>query len=143
MKYEIIEKLPSAEEYNHLRQLVGWSVYDPEVIVSALPQTLYCVCALMNEDIIGMARVIGDGGLVYYIQDVIVHPDYQRQGIGAKMMDRVMVYIGGHASQNSIVGLMSAYGKESFYEKYGFTRRPTERLGCGMTLFWEIPQAKQ
>ena len=72
MKYEIIEKLPSAEEYNHLRQLVGWESFEPEVIIRALPQTLYCVCALMGEDIIGMARVIGDGGLVYCIQNVIV-----------------------------------------------------------------------
>lgn len=143
MEYEIVEKLPSAKEYNYLRQLVGWSVYEPEVIVRALPQTLYCTCALLDGDIIGMACVVGDGGLVYYIQDVIVHPDYQRQGIGAKMMDCVMVYIGGHASQNSIIGLMSAYGKESFYEKHGFIKRPADRLGHGMTLFWQAPQANQ
>ena len=137
MECEIVERLPSDEEYNHLRQLVGWDGYEPEVIVRALPQTLYGVCALMNGTIIGMARVVGDGGLVYYIQDVIVRPNYQRQGIGTKMMARVMAYIGAHAAQNSIVGLMSAYGKESFYEKYGFIKRPTDRLGCGMTMFWQ------
>ena len=52
-------------------------------------------------------------------------------------MDRVMAYIRAHASHNTIIGLMAACGKESFYEKYGFTRRPTERLGAGMTMFWE------
>ena len=138
MEYEIIERLPSAEDYNRLREWVGWSAYDLDVIVRALPQTLYCVCAIIDGTVIGMARVIGDGGLVYYIQDVIVHPNYQRQGIGTQMMDRVMEYIGKHASQNSIIGLMSAYGKESFYEKYGFTKRPTDKLGCGMTRFWQI-----
>ena len=107
-----------------------------EVIVRALPQTLYGVGALMNGTLIGMARVVGDGGLVYYIQDVIVHPNYQRQGIGTLMMDRIMAYIGARAAHNTIVGLMSAYGKESFYEKYGFIKRPTDRLGCGMTMFW-------
>jgi GNAT superfamily N-acetyltransferase len=142
MAYEIIEKLPSAEEYNRLRRLVNWSVYEPEIIVRALPQSLYCVCALLEGDIVGMARVLGDGGLVYYIQDVIVHPNHQRQGIGAQMVERVMAYIGSHASQNSIIGLMSAYGKEPFYEKYGFVKRPTDRLGCGMTIFWQTSQSK-
>ncbi len=75
MECEIFEKLPSAEEYNRLRQLVGWDIYEPEVIVRALPQTLYCVCTLMNETIIGMARIIGDGGLVYYIQEDRNYPD--------------------------------------------------------------------
>ncbi len=54
------------------------------------------------------------------------------------MMDRVMEYIRAHAHQNMIVGLMSAKGKEAFYEKYGFTVRPTEGLGAGMTMFWKI-----
>ena len=53
------------------------------------------------------------------------------------MMDRVMDYIRTHASHNTIIGLMAAYGKEPFYEKYGFTRRPTERFGAGMTMFWD------
>jgi len=143
MECEIVEKLPSAEEYNHLRQLVGWDSYALDAIVRALPQTLYCVCARTNGTVIGMARVIGDGGLVYYVQDVIVHPSYQRQGIGVQMMNRVMAYIGNHASQNSIIGLMAAHGKESFYEKYGFVRRPTDRLGCGMTRFWQSPYPDQ
>ncbi len=31
----------------------------------------------------------------------------------------------------------AATGKEPFYEKYGFTRRPNDRLGAGMTIFWQ------
>ena len=74
---------------------------------------------------------------MYYIQDVIVLPEYQRQGIGRQMMARVMDYIRTHASHNSIIGLMAAHGKETFYESYGFTRRPNERFGAGMTMFWQ------
>ncbi len=134
----IIEKLPQAEEYNWLREQVGWRTHPEEAIRKALPNSLYGVCAYQAGQLVGMARVIGDGGLVYYIQDVIVVPACQRQGIGAQMMDRVMNYIRAHASQNMTVGLMSAKGKEAFYEKYGFTVRPTERLGAGMTMFWKI-----
>ena len=139
MKHSIIlEKLPTAEEYNYLRCQVGWGAYQEEVIERSLPNTLYCVCAYHDKRLVGMARVIGDGGMVYYIQDVIVLPDYQRQGIGTLMMDAIMAYIRGHASQNTIIGLMSAVGKEAFYVHYGFTVRPTENLGAGMTMFWDV-----
>ncbi len=67
MDYEIIEKIPSADEYNRLRQSIGWGIYDIQTINLALPASLYCVCALTNSKIVGMARLVGDGGLVFYI----------------------------------------------------------------------------
>ncbi len=132
----IVEQLPDAQDYNRLREAVGWGSYEEAVIVRSLPNTLYCVCACVGEQVVGMARIIGDGGMVYYIQDVIVLPAYQRQGIGTQMMDRLMAYIGAHASRNTIIGLMAAKDKEPFYEKYGFVRRPNERMGAGMIIFW-------
>ncbi len=133
----IVEQLPSAAQYNQLRAAVGWGVYAEGVIERSLPNTLYSLCALVDGELVGMARVIGDGGMVYYIQDVIVLPAYQHQGIGTQMMDRVMDYLCAHASHNTIIGLMAACGKEPFYDKYGFTRRPTDHLGAGMTMFWD------
>jgi len=139
MQVEIVEKLPSSDEYNQLRAAVGWGVYEPTVIEKALPRSLYCVCAYDHAVIVGMARIIGDGGLVYYVQDVIVKPEYQGLGIGTALMDRVMAYIRTHASHNSIIGLMSARGKERFYERYGFVARD-RGLGSGMTMFWKTDQ---
>ena len=133
---KLIEKTPSPEEYNRLRTAVGWGAYDAGVIESFLPNSFYCVCAYSGEKMVGMARVIGDGGLVFYIQDVIVLPEFQGRGIGSQMMEKVMAYIENHAHHNTIIGLMSAIGKEAFYERYGFTRRPTEKYGAGMTRFW-------
>jgi ribosomal protein S18 acetylase RimI-like enzyme len=137
MNYQIIEKLPTPEEYNQLRQLVGWGIYERAVIEQALPNSLYCVCAVFNGEIIGMARIIGDGGLAYYIQDVIIKPEYQRQRIGTALMNKIMEYIRLHASENTVIGLMAAKGKEPFYERYGFTVRPNDKLGSGMTMFWK------
>jgi ribosomal protein S18 acetylase RimI-like enzyme len=138
MNYKIVEKLPSAEEYNQLRQSVGWRIYQQDIIHKALPNSLYFVCAFVNTEIVGMARIIGDGGLAYYIQDVIVKPEYQRQGIGSKLMNKIMEYISLHASNNTVIGLMAAKGKEVFYERYNFITRPTDRFGSGMTMFWEV-----
>ena len=93
MNYQIIEKLPSPEEFIQLRQLVRWGIPERDVIVKALPNSLYCIGAVADAEIIGMARIIGDGGLAYYIQDVIIKPEYQRQGIGTALMNKIMEYI--------------------------------------------------
>ena len=53
------------------------------------------------------------------------------------MMEKVMAYVSAHASHNSIVGLMAAKGKEPFYLRYGFTKRPNDAFGAGMTLYWQ------
>jgi ribosomal protein S18 acetylase RimI-like enzyme len=137
LNYQIVEHLPASEEYNQLRQLVGWGIYERSVIEKALPNSLYFVCAVSDGEIIGMARIIGDGGIAYYIQDVIIKPEYQRQGIGKQLMNKIMDYIRAHANNNSVIGLMSAKGKEAFYTRYGFTIRPDDRLGSGMTMWWK------
>ncbi|MBN1438542.1 MAG: GNAT family N-acetyltransferase [Anaerolineales bacterium] len=133
------EESPSPAEYAALRALVGWRNPDPAAIAPSLRNSLYCVCARSQGRMIGMARIIGDGGLTFYIQDVIVAPDRQGEGIGARLMERAMEYIRRTAAHNAVVGLMAAKGKEEFYERYGFTRRPNGELGAGMTIFWRNP----
>ena len=131
------EENPSPKEYILLRELVGWSIPDPAAIEPSLRNSHFCVCARSRGEIVGMARIIGDGGMVFYIQDVIVAPSRQGEGIGKRLMDRTMEWVRHHAVENTIVGLMAAKGKEPFYERYGFTRRPYEKFGAGMTIFWK------
>lgn len=133
----VVEHTPTPQEYNRLRQAVGWRSHREDVIEKGLANTLYCACAFADNELVGMARVIGDAGLAYYIQDVIVIPAYQGQGIGAQIMDAVMDYLRRHASPNVTIGLMAATGKEPFYEKYGFIVRPNETMGAGMILYWQ------
>ncbi len=84
--WSLVEKLPTAGEYNRLRHSAGWGLHTEDAIQRCLPNSLYCVCAELAGECIGMARVVGDGGLVYYIQDVIVLPAYQGMGIGTALM---------------------------------------------------------
>jgi GNAT superfamily N-acetyltransferase len=136
--WSLVEKIPSSADYNHLRESVGWGIYEVESIQRYLSNSNYCICAELDGACIGMARIVGDGGLVFYIQDVIVLPEYQHQGIGTRMLHAIMDYIRAHAVHNTIIGLMAARGKESFYQRFGFTARPDSRLGAGMTLFWHV-----
>ena len=135
--YQVVERKPTAEELSELRQSVGWISRDLEAYEKGLQNSLYGVCVLVKEKVIGTARVVGDGSTCFYIQDVIVKPEYQRMGIGSEMMKKVMGFIEKNACHGAVIGLMAAKNKEGFYEKYGFWQRPNEQYGCGMTQFWK------
>ena len=94
-----------------------------------------------GDETVGMARVVSDGGYVYFIADVLVLPEYQRKGIGKSMMEMIMEYLNSKLKEGYCfqVDLLAAKGRERFYEEFGFIKRPNENYGCGMTqkLKWE------
>ncbi|CAM2904094.1 N-acetyltransferase [Vibrio diazotrophicus] len=82
-----------------------------------------------------MARIVGDGVMYFYIQDVVVSPNHRQKGLGSILMQEIERYLEQNAPSNATVGLLAATGKESFYERYGYVIRPTEALGHGMCKF--------
>ena len=130
----LIERNPTVEEYNRLRQSVGWVTVDPEAAEKALSHALYSVCVTVNGDVVGCGRIIGDDGIYYYLQDVIVRLDCQGQGIGEQIMDALVRYLETHARKGAFAGLMCARGASEFFSKYGFARRPS--AGPGMFRVW-------
>jgi len=77
--------------------------------------------------------VIGDGGLYFYIQDVIVHSEYQNQGFGKVLMKEFMNYISANAKTGAFIGLMAAKGLEKYYEfldSKHVMRMPQECIRC-------------
>ena len=137
MKYIYNDNPPTVQEYNYLRIQVGWGGYnDEQAAAFGLEQSLFHVTVRDGDELIGMGRVIGDGAITFYIQDVIVHEDYRGQGIGKSIMERIMAYIARVAVEGAVVGLFAAEGKEPFYERFEFIPRPSEGLGKGMIRFW-------
>ncbi|MDP4143304.1 MAG: GNAT family N-acetyltransferase [Bacillota bacterium] len=135
--YKLAERKPTVDEFVKLRNSVSWGIPTKEAVVKGLDNSLYGVVAIANDEVIGMIRVVGDWSTCFYIQDVIVDPRHQGKGIGKGMMKKVMEFISGNACEGAIVGLMAARGKEEFYEKFGFWKRPNENFGHGMMQFWE------
>jgi GNAT superfamily N-acetyltransferase len=136
-KIVYIEQAPSLDDYNQLRHDVGWGRYaDLAALESGLCHSLYHICAKDGDITIGIGRVIGDGSITFYIQDVIVDADYQGRGIGKRIMEYIMRFIASKATPGAVVGLMAAKGKEGFYEKFGFIGRPTDQYGKGMIIMW-------
>jgi len=128
-EYIIVERSPTPEEYQKLREAVGWGNLGAEAMGIGLHNSLFSVCVIYEGKIIGCGRVIGDGGIYFYVQDIIVLPEFQRHGIGKRIMNTVLSYLGSHARPGAFVGLMAAKGSSKFYEKYGFIERPSERPG--------------
>jgi ribosomal protein S18 acetylase RimI-like enzyme len=78
---------------------------------------------------VGLGRVIGDGGLYFYIQDLMVHPDFQNKGLGKSLMKELMAYITANAKPGAFVGLMAAKGLEKYYDSFGFKARDKDAPG--------------
>lgn len=116
------ERTPTPEEYRELCTAVDWqNVMNFDVAPEALKASLYSVVVHNPEgQIAGMARVVGDGFIYFYVQDVVIHPAFQGQGLGQVLLGRVMEWIQNHAPEKAFVGLFSAQGKEGFYCKFGF-----------------------
>jgi len=131
----------SVEQYNDLRAAVGWKTIEPSLAQKGLENTAFLIVAYDGAQPVGMARVITDYGYIVFIADVIVHPDRQRQGLGSALMTKVMTYISANIApgQGKNISLMAAKGKEAFYQRFGFTMRPSDAFGCGMSLWVEKP----
>ena len=82
----------SLDDVLHLYQAVGWTNYtnQPQMLAKALSHSLATYLAHDGEKIVSLVRLVGDGFSSVFVQDLIVLPSYQRQGIGSSMMKQAL-----------------------------------------------------
>ena len=80
------------EDVLHLYQAVGWTNYtnQPQMLEQALSHSLVIYVALDGDAVVGLIRLVGDGFSSVFVQDLIVLPTYQRQGIGSALMKQAL-----------------------------------------------------
>lgn len=132
-----VEEKPNIKDYFELRKSVGFHELSERQGELALDNALKIVLAFDGDMIVGMGRLVGDGAVICYIQDIMIKREYQGMGIGAYIMNRLIDYTKEITLPGTkmMLGLMSKKGSESFYEKCGFIKRPNEELGNGFTMF--------
>ncbi len=81
-RYAVREELPDPETFARLREAAGMPPRSLEGIERGLPNSLYGVVVVHDptDEVVGMGRIVGDGGTVYQITDMAVHPDHQARG---------------------------------------------------------------
>ena len=81
-----------AEKLSLLYNSVGWTSYtkDPASLVAAVEGSDYVVTALEHSKLVGMARAISDDASIVYIQDILVNPTHQGQGLGRRLVQKIL-----------------------------------------------------
>ncbi len=100
---------------------VGWAAYTKnlEVLEKAISHSLHVISAWDEDELVGLIRVIGDGFTIIYIQDILVHPDYQDKKIGTELMTKILDNY--PEVRQKVLLTEDAPDVRHFYEKFGFT----------------------
>ena len=124
-----INDVVSFEEIFPLYEAVGWTNYttNPTMLKNALEHSLFLISARDEEGkLIGFLRAVGDGYSILYIQDIIVLPEYQRQGIGTQLLRQTLEHF--KEVYQIILTTDSELKTIAFYEANGFTT--LSKYGC-------------
>ena len=122
------------ELFLDLYQSVGWEPPCMEQVRTALENTMATFTCYDDSTPVGMVRLIGDGGMSFYIKDFAVVPSYQGKGVGKNLMEALEQYVKECKPLDWAVSLELISTKEAvdFYKKYGFAERPGDWDGPGM-----------
>lgn len=130
-QYEIIERPPTVAEHKTLWESVGWGTVNIQMTEQSIANSVYAVVAVFEGNVVGMGRIVGDGAMYFYIQDVAVLPDHQNKGIGKLIVEQLVSYIKNckHENGSAFVALFASRGKDKFYEQFGFKDYSPEMTG--------------
>ena len=86
------QELVNINDVLHLYQAVGWTNYthQPQMLEKSLSHSLAIYLALDGNAVVGLVRLVGDGFSSIFVQDLIVLPTYQHQGIGSALMKKAL-----------------------------------------------------
>ena len=117
------ERIPEINEYNALRVSSGKGrMISENTAYKALHGSLYLVSAYDDNGVlVGLGRVIGDGGVTFAVTDIMVDKKYQLHGVGDCIMDHIEAYLDSVTDEDSFVMLIARIPSDHLYMKHGFT----------------------
>ena len=119
---KLIDNILQAEDFIRLRIEAGFVEIPLEHARKALQNGLLNVSAIYHGELVGMGRLVGDGAMYWYLQEIVILPQFQRKGIGTMIVNHLVDYAKANSTTGKFttIGGVSAKGKEPFYEKLGF-----------------------
>lgn len=132
--YDLRSGVPSAKDFCRLRAVAGLTPRSEAAAAAGLPGTLHGVQAIAEGRVIGMGRIIGDGGLVFHICDMAVEPAFQGQGIGRAIMAALMAHLKTEIKAEAYVNLLADGPARFLYAEFGLELTEPETRGMAMWL---------
>lgn len=131
--YIIQDGYPSVPDYLNLRLISGLSPKTASQ-ASEIPKGSWYGCFITSEEdnsVIGMGRIIGDGGWYFHIADMAIHPQHQRKGLGDQILKRLLWEISTKAPKDGTpyITLMADGTGRKLYQKNGFVETAPHSLG--------------
>ena len=113
--------IPAPKELVDLYDAVGWSAYtrDQARLAAAVGASLSVVTAREDGELIGLARLVGDGLTIVYLQDILIRPAYQHRGIGRELFQRVFAPY--EDVRQKVLITDDEASQHAFYKSMGFT----------------------
>ncbi len=123
MSGRIVDRVATPAEHAALAAAVGWqSHFDDHLRAASLEASIAGVVYMDDEaGTVGMARAVGDGLQYAYIQDVIVHPDHEGEGIASVLVKRLVELLRPRPGEEIFLGLFASDEAVRVYESLGFT----------------------
>lgn len=119
-RVELVERFPGAEDYCRLRADTGMAPRSVAAARQGLPNTLYGVSLLLDGRLVGMGRIIGDGGCFFIVVDIAVTPSLQGQGLGKRIMAALDGWLRANAPPSAVVSLAADGDARHLYARFGF-----------------------
>ena len=128
------EHFPDVADYRRLRLATGLSDKSEDAARAGLANTTYGVSLLRGDEVVGMGRIVGDGGCFHFVVDIGVIPALQGRGLGKRIMDALDAWLRAHALPTAHVSLFADGEAKRLYAQYGFVR---SEHSVGM--FYRVP----
>lgn len=128
----IIEETIPVDIYREMRVVCGLSPKTLEAAETGLKHSIHSVMIKEEDKVIGIGRIIGDGGCFCQIVDICVLPGYQGKGIGRMIMENLTRFINEKLPPSCYISLIADGDASFLYEKFGF--RDTMPASKGMYL---------
>lgn len=129
---EVKSGVPSAKDFCRLRDVAGLTPRSQAAAAAGLPGTFHGVQAFAEGRVIGMGRIVGDGGLVFHICDMAVEPAFQGRGIGRAIMAALMAHLREKIPAEAYVNLLADGPARYLYAEFGLELTEPETRGMGM-----------
>ena len=132
--YELLDRFPGIDDYRRLRVATGLSQRSAEAAARGLPNTIFGVSVLHGGSVIGMGRIIGDGGCFFTVVDIAVEPEHQKRGLGKRIMSALDSWLRANAPVSSNVSLFADGEAKRLYAQYGFVEAGPVSVGMDYTV---------